>query len=116
MNIIDSVRELVPLVKATGDADVYVRVVDLEAAIVVLWREKLALEERLNESNRHAAIIRQLTFDSPFYVRAAELFCARCVEVDQRAVHVVQTTELNMMRRMHMCPQCKSSYADMRAK
>ncbi|HEV3214380.1 MAG TPA: hypothetical protein VGZ27_01580 [Vicinamibacterales bacterium] len=115
MSIIDSVRELVPLIKATGNADLYGRVIDLEAEILALWRERMALEERLAAASRHAQIIQELTFNSPFYVRGGtELFCARCVEVDQRAVHVAKTTELKLMRRVYVCPECKRSYIDMR--
>ncbi len=116
MSIIDNAKEIASLVQKLGDIDLYRKIVELEGEIIELTREKRQVEERLADIQRNQEIIQKLHFDSPFYATegGAELYCARCVESDRRAVHVVKTGELEMGRRVYLCPQCKSKYGDMR--
>lgn len=116
MSITDHAKELVALIKTLGDTDLYRRIVELEADIVALKQEAMSAEQQLADFKRHRAVIDRLVFHAPFYVGDAngELFCARCIEVDQRAVHLVKTDTLELRRRVWSCPECRRTYADTR--
>lgn len=116
MSIIDNAKEIASLVQKLGDIELYRKIVELEGEIIELTRDKRQLEDRLADIQRSQEIIQKLRFESPFYVtdREGELYCARCVESDRRAIHVVKTAELEMRRRVYICPHCKSKYVDMR--
>lgn len=96
MSIIDNAKEVALLVQKLGDIDLYRKIVELEGEIIELTREKRQLEEKPVDIQRSQEIIQKLHFDSPFYATedGTELYCARCVESDYRAVHVVKTGEL----------------------
>ena len=117
MSIIDNAKEIASLVKAIGDVELYRKIVELEGEIIELTREKRELEEKLVRQNRNCEIIKALSFDSPFYVRAgtSEKYCARCIENDEIAVHLVKSMELDLGKRVYFCPQCKAKYPDPRS-
>jgi Zn finger protein HypA/HybF involved in hydrogenase expression len=116
MGIIDNAKEIASLVKKLGDIDLYRKIVDLEGEIIELTKEKRQLDEKLADITRSKVIIDELRFNAPFYTNAdnTELYCARCIEVDRRAIHVVKQGELEMRRRVYLCPQCESKFADVR--
>ncbi len=116
MGIIDNAKEIVFLVKKLDDFELYRKIVELEGEIIELTRENQRLEETLAEIQRSQEIIKKLSFDSPFYTldQGVELFCARCIESDHKAIHVAKTGDLRNRRRIWECPQCKSRYVDMR--
>ena len=116
--ITDNAKEIASLIKKIGDIELYRKIVDLESEIIELTREKKQFEEKLTEITNSQAIIKTLRFDSPFYTNSdgSELFCARCIEGERKAIHVTKTGELEMRRRVYFCPQCKSKFADMRDK
>ncbi len=115
MGIIDNAKEIASLVQKLGDIDLYRKIVELEGEIIELTREKRQLDEKLADITRSQTIIADLHFDAPFYTNAdgSELYCARCIEAEGRAIHVAKG-ELEMRRRVYFCPQCKSKFADMR--
>lgn len=115
MSVIDNAKELAALIQKLGNTDLYRRIVELEGEIIELTREKHELDQRLAVQDKHAEIIKTLRFDSPFYVSQdkQELFCARCIESCQCAVHVVKTNKIERWR-YWMCPECKTEYIDMR--
>jgi hypothetical protein len=117
MSIIDNAKEIASLVKKLGDIDLYRKIVELEGEIIELTKEKRQLDEKLADITRSKVIIDELHFDAPFYTNVdnTELYCARCIEADRRAIHVVKQGELEMRRRVYLCPQCKSKFADVRA-
>ena len=116
MSIIDNAKEIASLVQKLGDIDLYRKIVELEGEIIELTKEKRQLDEKLSEITRSQVIIDKLHFDAPFYTNAdsSELYCARCIESDRRAIHVAKLGELEMRRRVYLCPQCKSKFTDMR--
>lgn len=116
MSIIDNAKEIASLVQKLGDIDLYRKIVELEGEIIELTRENRQLTEKLAEVSRSQSIIEKLRFDAPFYVTGdgSELYCARCIESDHRAVHVAKMADLELRRRVYLCPQCKSKYVDMR--
>ena len=116
MSIVDNAKEIAALVQKLGNIDLYRKIVDLEAEIIELTRQKREVEDKLAEIQRGGEIIGRLRFDSPFYVNTdgSELYCARCIEADRRAIHVAKTGELELRRRVYLCPHCKAKYADRR--
>src|SRR5258708_27789444 len=96
MSITDKANELVALIKALGDNDLYRRIVELEADIITLKHEMMSVEQQLNDLMLHRSVIDQLTLQLPFYVErpSERLFCLRCFQVDQRAVNVIKTTKV----------------------
>jgi hypothetical protein len=116
MSITDNAKELVALIKTLGDTDLYGRIVELEADIVTLKHEAMSVEQQLSDLKRHRGVIDQLAYEAPFYVERSGggLFCPRCVEVDQRAVHLVKSDKLELRRRVWSCPECQRTYADTR--
>lgn len=117
MSIIDNAKEIASIVKKLGDIDLYKKIVELEGEIIELTKQKRQLDEELADITRSKVIIDELRFDAPFYTNVdnTELYCARCIEVDRRAIHVVKQGELEMRRRVYLCPQCKSKFADVRS-
>lgn len=116
MSIIENAKEIASLVKKVGDIELYRKIVELEGEIVELTREKRELEDALATYKRNSKVIDDLKFDAPFYTDATgnDLYCARCIEADQRAIHLAKTPDLKMRRRVWLCPQCKIEYVDMR--
>ena len=116
MSIIDNVKEIATLIQKLGDLELYRKIVELEGEIIEITREKRQIEERLATLLRNQDIIQQLKLGSPFYVNTdcSELYCSRCIEYDRQAIHVVETGEIVMGRRVHVCPQCKTKYEDRR--
>lgn len=116
MSIIDNAKEIATLIQKLGDIELYRKIVELEGEIIELTREKRQLEEKLTDTRRSQEIIQHLHFDSPFYANAdgSELYCARCIESDGRAIHIAKTGEREMRRQVYLCPQCKSKYVDTR--
>src|SRR3989304_597949 len=106
MSIIDNAKEIASLVQKLGDIDLYRKIVELEGEIIELTKEKRQVEERLADIQRSQEIIQKLHFDPRVYATegGAELYGARCVESDRRAVHVVKTGELEIGRRVYLCP------------
>ena len=116
MGVIDNVKEIASLVHKLGDIDLYKKIVELEGEIIELTREKRQLDEKLADISRSTIIINKLHFEAPFYTNAdsSELYCARCIEADGHAIHVVKQGQLEMGRRVYLCPQCKSKFSDTR--
>lgn len=98
MSIIDNAKEIASLIQKLGDIELYRKIVELEGEIVELTRERRQLEEKLSETTRSQAIIEKLRFSAPFYANedGSELFCARCIETDRRAIQVAKQGEPEM--------------------
>jgi hypothetical protein len=118
MGIIENSKEIVSLVQKLGDAELYKRILALEGEIIELTKENRELLERLAALTRSQDVINTLHFDSPFYVNTdgSELYCAKCIEVEKKPIHVVATGQLEMRRRVYFCPECKTKYPDRREK
>lgn len=116
MSIIDNAKEVASLVKKLGDIELYRKIVELEGEIIELTREKRELEDTVSQLQASQIVISQLEFDSPFYRNAdgSELYCARCIESEGRAIHLAKEAELKMRRRVWSCPQCKNQFVDLR--
>ena len=116
MSIIDNAKEVVTLVQKLDDIELYRKIVELEGEIIELTRVNRELEENIKKYHKNSEVISKLKFDSPFYITedGSELYCAKCIESEQLPIHLAKTTELKMRRRVWMCPQCKTEYADTR--
>ena len=117
MSIVDNAKEIASLVKKIGDVELYRKIVELEGEIIELTRTNRELEDNLSNLSRSQDIIETLKFDSPFYIseNGDELYCARCIESEQIAIHLADTGNKNLRRSIWECPQCKSQYVDTRA-
>lgn len=116
MTIIDNAKEVVSLVKKVGDIELYRKIVELEGEVIELTREKRELGDELEKVRSSGSVIDELVFDSPFYGtrEGDELYCARCVEADQKAIHLAKEAESRQRRRVYTCPECKSQFVEMR--
>src|SRR5215831_10864141 len=89
----------------------------LKGLVSAFWQLKSAdlykrisdLEKELAEAKRHHAITDTLRYDAPFYVstNSQDLYCARCREVNGKAIHVIKTDRLQLRRRVYECPECR---------
>lgn len=116
MGIIENVKEITEFIKKNGDLNLYRKVVELEAEVlemVVVCREQGA---QLRALRMRAEIVAGLHFGAPFYVSAdgSEFYCARCVDADGMAMHVVATADKRDGYRVWCCPQCKTEYTETR--
>jgi len=116
MGILENAKEIASLVRDVGNMDLYRKILDLQGEIIELTQHNRTLEQQVAELKRQRIAIDELRFDAPFYLGQTDedLFCARCVESDQRAVHLVKTVRVEMARRVWACPQCKRDFPDMR--
>ena len=116
MSIIDNAKEIATLVQKLGDIELYRKIVELEGEIIELTRVNREQEENLTQLNQYKEVIETLNFDPPFYTAGnnRELYCARCIEADQKAIHLTINGEMKHRRRVWECPQCKSKFVDSR--
>ena len=116
MSIIDNAKEIASLVQKLGDIELYRKIVELEGEIIDLTRENRELEDAVAQFQVNQEIIKELIYDPPFYRNKEnnELYCARCIESDRRAIHLAKEAETKARRRLWSCPQCKTIYTDMR--
>lgn len=117
MGIIENAREVASLAQQMANTELYRKIVDLEGEVVELAREKRELEDELEQVRASQAIIDTLVFDSPFYRTedGSQLYCARCIEADQKAIHVTKNPGVRMKRVVWTCPECKTEFVDMRS-
>ena len=116
MGIIENAKEIVSIIQKLDDTELYKKIIELEGEIIELTRGKRQLEEQVAEIRRNQDIIKNLHFDSPFYVdeEGSELYCSRCIESDVRAIHVIKTGSIAYGEYVYFCPQCENKYTDLR--
>lgn len=108
--------------RAIDKAELKLRMSELMVALAESRQELIdarstaqVLEARLRQLESNAALVATLRHKAPFYFAEGDAtpYCARCVEVERRPVHVVKTTMVSAGKRVWECPSCKTKVADM---
>lgn len=116
MSTLDKAKELAGLIKELDDADLYRKIVELEADIVELTSDNKELKEKVSELEKYSNIIDDLTFDPPFYVggEKSDLYCSHCIEVHSLPVHLIKVAKSEINPKIYSCPMCNNEYTDTR--
>ena len=108
MGIVDTMKDVVTLVQKTDNIELVKQVMSLQSEALEMQEENRSLREQVSELRRALDFAKSLRFEEPFY-RAPDdsvPFCARCWEVDRRAIHLKQ----DWNGRRWECYQCGKVY------
>jgi hypothetical protein len=104
-------RELVALIKAGGDPDLYRRAVDLEVDVIELTRSSRQLEFENEELRGTLAFKDQLTFKAPLWYAVGDTvpYCPNCWESRRKAIHLQGPMNVVAGTR-YDCVDCKNMF------
>jgi hypothetical protein len=104
-------RELVALVKAGGDPELYRRAVDLEADVIELVRASRRFEFENEELRDTLSFKGKLTFRAPLWYAADDPvpYCPICWETQRKAIHVDGPMNVAAGTR-YDCLSCKNTF------
>lgn len=110
MSLIENTKEIAELVKKLGNIDLYRKIVELEGEIIELSRQKLQLEQRVDELEKSAKLRAEMRFDEPVYFREGDStpFCPTCFEKDKRAIHLIRYGTIGGGKINWVCTSCKT--------
>jgi hypothetical protein len=111
MSMIEEVKEIADLIKKVGDADLYRRIVNLEAEVIELTRNNRHLGQKVEELQDSLKISKKLTFKDPYYWVEGDPtpYCPACWDSKKLATHIVKITH-PMLHHRKECPCCKHVY------
>jgi len=109
MGVVDSVKEVVELVRKIDNVELYRKILDLQSEINELTRENMTLEQDVEKLKKALAFQDKLTFKAPFWFAEGDPvpFCPRCWEADKEAIHVVVARDGIACK----CPECERGFA-----
>ncbi len=115
MSIIENTKEIAELVKKLGNIDLYRRIVELEGEIIELSRQRLQLEQRVDELEKSARLKAEMVFHEPLYFQEGDStpFCPTCFEKEGRAIHLINYGELDTEKGPEVrwyCKLCKEDF------
>ena len=90
MSLIENTKEIAGLIKKLGDIDLYRKIIELEAEIIDLSRDKHELAREVESLREKQKVRAEMRFTDPFYYRASDPipFCPRCWESDEKLIHM----------------------------
>ena len=111
VGIIDTVKDVAVLVQKADNIDLVKHVLALQTQVQEMLDENRALKVRIQEIEKLLTFAKTLKFKAPFYLAENDNIplCARCWEVNKRAVHVVSVYKGAKNDRWD-CPECKYMY------
>lgn len=111
MGIIDTVKEVAVLVQKADNIELVKHVLALQTQAQEMLDDNRALKARVEELERLLTFAKTVKFQAPFYFAESDNIplCARCWEVNKKAVHVVSIYKGTDDDRWD-CPECKYMY------
>jgi hypothetical protein len=112
MSVVENMKNLADQAKSTGQIELYKQLSEAEDAVREIARDKLRLQDRVEELERALRFKEEVVFKRPFYyLKQGDQtpYCPRCWEKDKQAVHVVVIWSEQGETRFD-CPDCKSAY------
>lgn len=111
MGIIDTVKDVAVLVQKADNIQLVKHVLALQTQAQEILDENRALKTRVEELERLLTFAKTVKFHAPFYFAENDNvpLCARCWEVNKKAVHVVSIFKGAENDRWD-CPECKYMY------
>lgn len=111
MGIIDTVKDVAILVQKADNIDLVKRVLALQTQAQEMLDENRTLKARVEELEKLLSFAKTVKFETPFYSAENDSIplCARCWEVNKKAVHVVSIYKGADGDRWD-CPECKYMY------
>lgn len=111
MGIVDDAKTVADLVKKLGNIDLYEKIIDLRGQIIKISRDKLTLQQKVQELEEQLQLKKKMAFKEPFYYQEGDRtpFCPRCFEKDHHPVHAIFIFSNDMNTRWD-CPECKQIY------
>ena len=117
MSLIENTKEIAELVKKLGNIDLYRKIVELEGEIIEISRQKLHLEQRVDELEKVTKLRAEMKFREPLYFREGDAtpFCPTCFEKDEKPIHLVDYGTLSGGKTRWYCTACKEEFAYQRS-
>jgi len=111
VGIIDTVKDVAILVQKADNIDLVKHVLALQTQVQEILDENRALKSRVEELEMLLSFAKTVKFQAPFYFAENDNIplCARCWEVNKKAVHVVSIYKGSDGDRWD-CPECKYMY------
>ena len=90
MSIIENAKEVVDLIKAAGNSELYQKIVELEDEIIELTRHNRLLEEKVEEQKRLLDLKGKMNWEKPIFRMEGEEdpYCPVCWEGSQKTCHL----------------------------
>jgi hypothetical protein len=90
MGLVDTLKDVVTLVQKTDNIELVKQVLALQSQALEMQEENRTLRERVKALEDALGFAKTLRFESPLYFAPEDKipFCARCWEVDRRAIHL----------------------------
>lgn len=111
MGIIDTAKDVAILVQKADNIDLVKHVLALQTQAQEMLDENRASKARVEELEKLLTFAKTVKFQAPFYFAENDSIplCARCWEVNKKAVHVVSIYKGSDDDRWD-CPECKYMY------
>ena len=108
MGIVDTLKDVVTLVQKTDNIELVKQVLALQTQALDMQEENRTLRDRIKALEETLDFARALRFEAPLYYAPDDQtpFCARCWEVDRRALHL----KGDWNGRRWECYQCEKVY------
>jgi hypothetical protein len=119
LSILENTKEIAELVKKLGNIDLYRKIVELEGEIIEVSRQKLQLEQKVDQLEKSVRVRVQMRFKAPLYYQESDNipFCPTCFEKDGLATHLLDYGIFNSAQKgprgQWYCMCCENTfYAD----
>ena len=107
MGIIETITDLVGLVKKIDNAELNSKIIDLQSQVYVLNEENSQKHLRIKELEELLSVTDKIVFRNPFYYFEGENdpLCPGCWDGNKKVVHL-----LGESGRSQHCPICDNKY------
>ena len=108
MGIVDTLKDVVTLVQKTDNIELVKQVLALQSQALEMQEENRTLRDQVKALDAALSFAKTLRFEAPLYYAPDDKtpFCARCWEVDRRALHL----KSDWNGRRWACYQCEKVY------
>ena len=109
MSIINDAREIVALIKKSGDIELERKILNLQSEIIELTQERNELKEKCSDLQAQLTLTAKMTFKPPVYYAEGDPtpLCPTCWENDGKSIHLVGPIRDNNPR--YYCNVCEKA-------
>jgi len=108
MSIVDTMKDVVSLVRKLDNIDILKQVLELQGQVFELQDENKTLKLEVNNLSAKLQFSQSLKYSHPFYYATEDAipYCPRCWEAERKAIHLKD----DWNKRRWECYSCKNVY------